>query len=64
MYSVTHPIKSEIVIVYIPPERFEANEPVPPVGDHEYKYGEDPPVTFKLTKASAPPLQLTLVCPL
>ena len=62
--DVMHPAASDTMAVYIPPERLDAVEAVPPDGDQEYVKGAVPPVRFAVAAPLLPPKQETGDMPL
>ena len=59
---VVQPPAPVTVQVYEPAHRPEADEPVPPLGAHEYVNGPVPEVTVTVADPLQPPLHETFVC--
>jgi hypothetical protein len=59
---MVQPFASVTVTVYVPAARPVAEEPVPPLGAHEYVYGAVPPEATTVAEPVVPPLQSTFTC--
>ena len=58
---LVHPFASVTVTVYVPAASALAVVPVPPLGAHEYVYGDVPPVAVTVAVPVDPPKQIASV---